>query len=92
MHAGNYGCSMTAPKSGTFSFGKMIRQLLIYCFQFPPFFFEGDGGGEAAVWATHCSRARMGSWILSSDAAPPYSPYVSRLVFLRSEYKNHAIQ
>lgn len=30
---------MAAPESGTFSFGKMIRQLLIYRFQFPPLFF-----------------------------------------------------
>lgn len=72
-------------KVGPFSLVKTSRRVLIHCFHFP--FASGDGGGEAAAWATHCSGARMGGWILSSDPAPPYSPHVSRLVFLRSKNK-----
>lgn len=42
----------------------------------------GYGGGEATAWPTHCCGARMGSWLYFADPAPPYSCYVSGLVFL----------
>lgn len=51
---------------------------------------SGHGGGEAPVRSTHCSRARMGSGLFSSDPPAPHSYDVSGVVLVRRESSGSA--